>query len=226
LQAALRKAPQTLAVGFRQCVHKLNVVVQLLLGELPDRGLFRQPFLKTSLHPYFQVTQAVRLGNLGQFNEALETYSSRFRADGTYTLILRLRHNVIKTGIRLISLSYSKIALHDIAQKLALDNPDDVEFIVAKAIRDRVIDASINHEKGYVQTNDTLDIYSTAEPFHQLNQRINFCLNIRNQSVKAMRYPEKYVHDNDEESAEERREREMLELETAKEMSEEDFDGF
>lgn len=38
LQQALRKAPaQQAALGFRQAVQKLSIVVQLLLGEIPDR---------------------------------------------------------------------------------------------------------------------------------------------------------------------------------------------
>lgn len=34
---ALRKAPQQTAVGFRQSVQKLAVVVELLLGDIPER---------------------------------------------------------------------------------------------------------------------------------------------------------------------------------------------
>jgi len=44
----------------------------------------------------------------------------------------RLRHNVIKTGIKMISLSYAKISFSDVAQKLQLDSPEDAEYIVAK----------------------------------------------------------------------------------------------
>ena len=44
----------------------------------------------------------------------------------------RLRHNVIKTGVRMISLSYSRISLSDIAKKLLLDSAEDAEFIVSK----------------------------------------------------------------------------------------------
>ena len=57
---------------------------------------------------------------------------SKFISEGTYTLIVRLRHNVIKTGVRMINLSYSRISLSDIAQKLLLDSPEDAEYIVAK----------------------------------------------------------------------------------------------
>jgi len=60
------------------------------------------------------------------------TYSDKFSAEGTYTLIVRLRHNVIKTGVRMINLSYSRISLADIADKLQLGSPEDAEFIIAK----------------------------------------------------------------------------------------------
>ncbi|XP_043910970.1 26S proteasome non-ATPase regulatory subunit 3 [Protopterus annectens] len=225
LTNALRKAPQHTAVGFKQTVHKLLIVVELLLGEIPDRLQFRQPSLKRSLMPYFLLTQAVRTGNLAKFNQVLEQFGEKFQTDGTYTLIIRLRHNVIKTGVRMISLSYSRISLADIAQKLQLDSPEDAEFIVAKAIRDGVIEASINHEKGYVQSKETIDIYATREPQLAFHQRIAFCLDIHNMSVKAMRFPPK-SYNKDLESAEERREREQQDLEFAKEMAEDDDDGF
>ena len=77
---------------------------------------------------------AVRTGNLANFNQVLERYGSKFQAEGTYTLIIRLRHNVIKTGVRMINLSYSRISLTDISQKLLLDSPEDAEFIVAKVM--------------------------------------------------------------------------------------------
>ena len=84
--------------------------------------------------------------NKRQFSIVLEKYGANFKNDRTYTLILRLRHNVIKTGIRRISLSYSKISLADVSKQLALDSPEDAEFIVAKAIRDGVIDGEIDHQ--------------------------------------------------------------------------------
>lgn len=225
LLQAIRKAPQTSGVGFKQTVHKFAVVVQLLLGEIPDRAIFRQPSLRRTLVPYFQLTQAVLLGDLSRFNLVVDKFKDKFLAEKTYTLIIRLRHNVIKAGVRMINLSYSRIALVDIAQKLQLDSPEDAEFIVAKAIRDGVIDATIDHEKGYVQSKENIDIYSTNEPQNAFHQRISFCLDIYNQSVKALRFPPK-SYNKDLESLEEQREREKQDLELAKEMAEEDDDGF
>ncbi len=72
------------------------------------------------------------MGDLHAFQETLATHATVFQRDKTYTLILRLRHNVIKTGIRMISLSYSRISLKDVCLKLQLDSEEDAEYIVAK----------------------------------------------------------------------------------------------
>ncbi|KAI8611767.1 PCI domain-containing protein, partial [Chytriomyces sp. MP71] len=171
LVQVIRKVPKNpKSAGFQQAVHKLAIIVQLLTGEIPDRSLFRQPFLRKSLVPYLSITQAVRIGDLAKFTETLAKHVETFRADKTYTLILRLRHNVIKTGIRMISLAYSKISLKDICLKLQLDSEEDAEYIVGKAIRDGVI--------------ENVDIYSTIEPQNAFHQFINFCLNLHNESVK------------------------------------------
>ena len=55
----------------------------------------------------------------------------------------------------MISLSYSRISLADIAMKLQLDSPQDAEYIIAKAIRDGVIEASLDHQAGYMQSKVT-----------------------------------------------------------------------
>ncbi|XP_037959650.1 probable 26S proteasome non-ATPase regulatory subunit 3 [Teleopsis dalmanni] len=225
LVQAQRKAPQQAAVGFRQTVQKLIVVVELLLGNIPERQVFRQAALRKSLAPYFQLTQAVRLGNLKRFGEVVESFGPKFQQDHTYTLIIRLRHNVIKTAIRSIGLSYSRISLSDIAKRLMLDSAEDAEFVVAKAIRDGVIEATIDPEESYMRSKEGTDVYSTREPQLAFHERITFCLDLHNQSVKAMRYPPK-CYGKDLESAEERREREQQDLELAKEMAEDDEDGF
>ena len=67
--------------------------------------------------------------------KAAEQHDSVFKADKVHNLIVRLRHNVIRAGLRRISLAYSRISLADVAQKLGLANVEDTECIVAKAIR-------------------------------------------------------------------------------------------
>lgn len=186
LTSATRKAPQTpVAAGFLQAAHKLKIVVELLMGDIPDRSIFREPRLAKALHPYFLLVRAVRVGELDIFWSTIGANEATFMKDGTYTLIKRLQQNVIKTGIRMMSLTYSKIPLRDICLRLGLESEESAEYVVAKAIRDGVIDATINHEKGYMQSKENMDVYATQLPQEQFHERIVFCMALHNDSVKV-----------------------------------------
>lgn len=186
LISATRKSPSSHAAGgFYQASHKLLVVVELLMGDIPDRALFRQPSLERALQPYLQLVEAVSVGDLDGFLTLVQTFSKNFRQDGTYTLILRLRQNVIKTGLRMMSLSYARISLRDICLRLGLGSEESAEYIVAKAIRDGVIEATIDHEKGFMKSKEVGDVYATREPGEAFNERITACLSLHDESVKV-----------------------------------------
>lgn len=218
--AAIRKAPQThLSNGFVQAATKLNIVIELLMGDIPELKTFKNN--SGNFEPYLHVTKAVKLGDLNLFRDALKKYESAFKKDDNFTLVSRLRQNVIKTGIRIISLSYSRISLKDICIKLHLDSEELTEYIVSKAIRDGVIEATINHQKGYMQSNELLDVYLTKLPQAEFDQRIKFCLSLHNESVKSMRYP----NDNDKENVHKEVEP-SEEIELLKAIEEGDLDDF
>lgn len=206
LQQAIRRAPQQgllapkssgkeaapdsdqnrlLAAGFLQTAYKFLIIVELLMGDLPERAVFRIAMLRRALAAYLPIVQAVRVGDLSLFQSTLQKHQELFQHDKTYSLILRLRHNVIKTGIRRISLAYSRISLADITRKLHLESEEDAEYVIAKAIRDGVIDARVEHDSATMVSNEAVDIYATNEPQAQLQQRINFCIQLHNDSVKV-----------------------------------------
>lgn len=224
--SAERRDAQT-GAGFLQTAYKLLVVVELLMGDIPERSIFRLPFLKKALAPYLQIVQAVRVGDLSHFQRCLTEHTALFQRDATYSLILRLRHNVIKTGIRIISLSYSRISLLDITRKLGLESEEDAEYIVAKAIRDGVIEAKVEHEKGWMISEERRDVYSTGEPRRAFKTRIEWCLGLRNESVKAMRYPMHGGKASDDlaNAEKEAREREREMAEKIGDMSDDEADG-
>ncbi|KAL9586099.1 MAG: hypothetical protein Q9212_001137 [Teloschistes hypoglaucus] len=221
LIAATRKSPSTpSAGGFYQAASKLLVVVELLMGDIPDRAIFRQPSIEHSMLPYLSLVQAVRVGEIDGFLDVVQTHNATFRRDGTYTLILRLRQNVIKTGIRMMSLSYAKISLRDICMKLKLHSEESAEYIVAKSIRDGVIEASLDHEHAFMKSKEVGDVYATREPGEAFHDRIRACLGLHDESVKAMRFPMNQ-HRLELKNAQEARERER---ELAKEIVEGDMD--
>ena len=89
-------------------------------------------FPSSSSSNSFKSFLAVRSGDVVKFDVVRSKYVDQFKSDRTFTLILRLHHNVIKTAIRRISLAYSRISLADVAAKLKLESPKDAEYIIAK----------------------------------------------------------------------------------------------
>lgn len=189
LSQCLRKAPTNTGIGFRIAVQRLLIVVQLLMGEIPERSIFFSEGMQGELAPYLKITQAVRRGDLAVFHETVKQFTDRLKSDGTYTLISRLAHSVVKAGLRRLNTSYSRISLEDIAHRLGLANATSAEFVVSKAVRDGVIDATIYHEEGYVQSHDLVDVYATTEPMEAFHRRIAYCLTTHNDAVRSMRYP-------------------------------------
>eukprot|EP00297_Palpitomonas_bilix_P007597 CAMPEP_0113875372 /NCGR_PEP_ID=MMETSP0780_2-20120614/4913_1 /TAXON_ID=652834 /ORGANISM="Palpitomonas bilix" /LENGTH=493 /DNA_ID=CAMNT_0000861369 /DNA_START=106 /DNA_END=1587 /DNA_ORIENTATION=- /assembly_acc=CAM_ASM_000599 len=198
LVQALRKAPQPpRALGFRAEVQKLSCLVQLLKGEIPERSSFftQEKGMNSLMRPYFELVLSVRNGNVLDFQAVVQKHKEVFDADANTPLVLRLRHNVIKVGLRNINLAYSKISIDDICAKCGIQSRGDAEAIVAKAIRDGVIDAVIDHKEGYVRSKDIGDIYSTTEPQIAFRRRIDFCMQLHNDAIKAMKYPPKKGQD-------------------------------
>lgn len=58
LQQAIRRAPPPkTAPGFWQAAHKLFVVVEMLMGDIPERSTFRHPVLEKALNAYFEIVK-------------------------------------------------------------------------------------------------------------------------------------------------------------------------
>lgn len=155
LTNSLRKAPEKCGDGFKLVVEKLLIIVQLLMGEVPDIKTFFAQNLSRDLRPmkpYLDLIKAVKQGNLDEYKAVVNNYGNVFDRDRNFTLIQRIRYVVIKIGLRKINLSYSRISLANITEKLKLESDKETEYIIAKAIRDGVFLAKINHDEGYVQS--------------------------------------------------------------------------
>lgn len=161
------------------------------MGEIPSRQVFEQKDFKKPLYPYFLIVNYVKQGDMEKFKQLLQKYSDLFKADKVLSLVHRLQHTVIKFGLKKINVSYSKISLKDVKTKLSLESIEETEQIVAKAIRDGVIDASIDHDNQCLESLPLTDVYTSNDPQGILHKRIRFCMDTRNDAVKALVYPPK-----------------------------------
>lgn len=208
---AIRKAPQNIqcAKGFKLAATKMEIVVELLMGEIPARSIFSNIYMRNKLVPYKQLVIAVRHGDIHKFSQVMNNYQKLFQQDGVYFLIRRIHHNVIKTALRIINISYSRISIRDIGRKIGVDSILDVEGIIAKAIHDGVIDATIHYDTQYVESKPQSDVYLTSEPMKTFHKRIVFCLQLYSDAIKAMQYPD----ENEKKENEEAKERKMRQQE-------------
>jgi len=83
---------------------------------------------------------------MDKFRSLVSQYQGVFKADKNLSLVHRLKHTVIKFGLKKINIAYSKISLADVKEKLSIESVEETEQIVAKAIRDGVIEAIISHD--------------------------------------------------------------------------------
>ncbi|KJP86866.1 hypothetical protein AK88_03477 [Plasmodium fragile] len=215
---AIRKAPQNnqSAKGFKLEATKMEIIVELLMGDIPDRSLFSNKIMRNKLIPYKHVVTAVRNGDINKFAKVMNDYNQLFMRDGVYLLIKRIHHNVIKTALRIINLSYSRISISDIGKKIGVDSPLDIVGITAKAIHDGVIEATIDYDNQYVESKSNSDVYITSDPIKTFHKRIAFCLQLYSDAVKAMQYPDENEKKENEE-AKERKIRQQEELAQAEE---------
>lgn len=161
------------------------------MGDIPNRQIFSNPDFQQSLHPYYQIVTCVKSGDMDAFKALLIKYQNLFQADKNYTLIQRLRHTVIKFGLKKINISYSKISIKDIAKKLSLESVEETEQVVAKAIRDGVIEAVLDHDNQWMRSQDQSDVYTSNDPQNIYNKRIKFCMDLHNDAMKALEFPPK-----------------------------------
>lgn len=192
--SAIRKAPlhDEGSKGFLQIAYKLQCVVDLLLGNIPELSFFKNKIIEGDvIKPYFLLTKSVKLGDISNFTNIINKYKTTFLKDDLHMLSTRLRSNVLRAGMKNISKTYNKIHLRDICHKLKLDSEQTTEYIVAKFIKENVIDAKIDYETSVVETFKERVLYETREPQDIFDQRIYFANQIKNDCLKSLNYPKK-----------------------------------
>ena len=66
----------------------------------------------------------------------------------------------------------------------------DVELVVSKAIRDKVLVGEIDHDKQIVVIKEERNEYMTNEPQTALDARVTYCLDLYQVVQKAITYPD------------------------------------
>jgi 26S proteasome regulatory subunit N3 len=191
-QAARKIPPRPTVTGFLQAVNRVLIVVVLLRLGTPDRSLFRQQSMRKALSAYLHLARAVLTGDLAEFQSVTVRCAERFTADLTLSLVQRLHQNVLRTGLKRLSIAYSRIPLVDIMTKLSLPSVDDAAYVVMKSIKDGTIEGHLesdaNSGAGYYVAAESPLAYYTSGAQATFDQRILGLDRLHNECIKSMRY--------------------------------------
>ncbi|KNH04460.1 26S proteasome non-atpase regulatory subunit 3 [Perkinsela sp. CCAP 1560/4] len=168
---SIRKGPGDSCPEFHQYISKLSVLIELLNGGTPAIGDSAE---KPEIRPYTELADCIRRGEVSKFEEVLKTNATVFEADRTILLATRVRHNVLRTALRAICRSYSRISLTDVAEKLCLDEEAtrNIHYILMKAISEGAIAAKIDFSRHELISTEFTSLYSTIKPFSELQSKI------------------------------------------------------
>merc|ERR1719245_2713888 len=87
----------------------------------------------------------------------------------TNTMISNETHDVYRTKepaveFQKINLAYSRMKLETVRDRLGMNSVEDTKWVVAKAIRDNIIEARLDYKTNTMISNETHDVYRTKEP--------------------------------------------------------------
>ena len=182
---AMRKGPGETIPAFDNYAAKLSILIALLRGSIPPVDAYAD---NEALAPYVALVECFRLGEIQAFEKTIQAHEAALKADKTFLLAIRIRHNVFQMALRRINRSYSRISLQDIADKLELgsDEASDVHYIVMKAIRDGTIAGSIDVANADLVSEEIQKTYETTEPLRELQWRADANEMFRNQLERAL----------------------------------------
>lgn len=170
---------------------RLLVVLELITGGLPARSLFQSD----QMQEYRQLVIAVRDGELHEYSKVVETNKAAYQRHGTFSLVLRLRQTVLRTGLKHIARAYDRIPLADVCAKLGLDSIAEAETVVCQGIADGVLSGTVDHETKILNCRTSEVRFSAAA---ELNRRVQMALTLHEEALVSVPY------DVEEEDADEK----------------------
>lgn len=171
-----------------------------MIGNVPEKSIFKNTLTSKYLNKYYKLTKYVALGKVLEFRKLLTEYNKYFKKDGYLMLIDKLSDIVIINGIKQISQSYSRIDFNSIKKKLGLDENEEVENIIAKCARDKIIFPIINHREQYVTIKPNIDYYSSNKPQLNLKKKIDFCISYIDSNNKNLVFKKQALKPKEEEN--------------------------
>ncbi len=160
--------------GLELIVLKHTIICRLLVGDFVINCRY-----SPELEPYFSLVRCVKRADLMGFYKLLEKYREEYFKLNLWFVVRRLVKNLLREGVRKISMCYSRISIEEISRILGTD----ARVLLEEALKNKFID-------GYVQDG----IYYGGNRFSGKEMsygiKIRELISVKDEISKMMHYPE------------------------------------
>lgn len=154
-------------------IKKYTIICKLLLGDFS----ILYPY-HPELKPYFALIGAIRRAELSVFKELLEQYKEELFSMNIWFVARRLLTNLLREGLRKISICYSRISVQDINTILGVN----ARFLILSCLRSKFIFGRVEGGIFYGESK------RPEEP--GVEMRIAEVIDVRKNIKSMVRYPE------------------------------------
>lgn len=155
-------------------IKKYTIVCKLLLGDFSISYSYRD-----DLKPYFSLIGAVRRAETGLFYEIMEEYKAELFSLNLWFIARRLLNNLLREGLRKISVCYSRISVSDISQILGVN----VDFLLHSCIRSGFISGHVENATFHGNSENRLSHASVGDHIVEV-------ISVQKAIMGMMKYPE------------------------------------
>jgi len=131
-----------------------------------------QKYIKPICSPYHDLETAYQDNNAGKLSEVVSKHTDTFSGDANMGLVRQVVASQIRTSIKRLTRTFITLSLADLAQRVGLGSPKQVEAELVGMIEAGSIQATISQQDGMVRFDTKSESYSSPAMLHTLEEEV------------------------------------------------------
>lgn len=141
-------------------------------------------FIKPLSHPYHELANAFSTSRGEDVRNVMSKYREKYVRDKNLGLVKQVYASLYKKNIQRLTQTFLTLSLADVADKVQLSGPVEVESYILNMIKSGEIFAEINQKDGMIVFKDDPEKYNTPEMFQKIQSDITQIMELNKQIVR------------------------------------------
>lgn len=140
-------------------------------------------FLKPLCSAYSEVVTAYQSNSAGELRAVVTKHQDLFAADSNSGLVQQVVASQTRTAVRRLTRTFITLSLADLASRVGLGTPQEVEREIVAMIEAGSIHATISQQDGMVRFDTNPEAYSSPEMLRMLEEEVKLAMALDKQVV-------------------------------------------